>query len=136
MIAGIVLVALGDEEGPRVRRRHEPSDELRDPLATIPLAAMYGGVALYLLAQVAFKYRNWHHVTVHGSSRQVLLGRVDPRWRRNPGARCARAATAVMVALIASEAVRYSEVRERVRHEDAGPEAHDSHQAESPPSRS
>ena len=31
---------------------------------------------------------------------------------------------AVMVGLVASEAVRYMEARERIRHEDAGPEVH------------
>jgi hypothetical protein len=29
-----------------------------------------------------------------------------------------------MVAMIASEAVRYSEVREQIRHEEVGPEVH------------
>jgi uncharacterized membrane protein len=44
---------------------------------------------------------------------------------------------AVMVVMIATEAVRYSEVREQIRHEDAGPEAHGAHQGvASPPSRS
>ena len=32
--------------------------------------------------------------------------------------------TAVVVVMIASEAVRYSEFREQVRHEEVGPEAH------------
>ena len=59
MIAGIVLMALGMEHV--LKYVGDTSHhELSDPLATIPLAAMYGGVALYLLAQVAFKYRNWH----------------------------------------------------------------------------
>jgi hypothetical protein len=35
--------------------------------------------------------------------------------------------TAILVAMIASEAVRYAEAREQVRHEEAGPEVHGGH---------
>ena len=37
---------------------------LSDPLARLAARAMYGGVALYLLAHVGFRCRIWHHVFV------------------------------------------------------------------------
>ncbi len=40
--------------------------------------------------------------------------------------------TAIMVTMIATEAMRYPELREQVRHEDAGPEVHDPRRADSP----
>ena len=61
MIAGIVLLALGLKkvlEYVGDASHHE----LSEPLATVPLTAMFGGVALYLFAHVAFRYRTWHHV--------------------------------------------------------------------------
>ena len=118
MIAGIVLVALGMEQV--LEYVGDASHHaLGDPLATLPLAAMYGGVALYLLAQVAFKYRNWHTL----SKPRLIATAVDPGpdpARRCRSRRSRRSAwlTAVMVALITFESLTYSELREQVRHED------------------
>ncbi|MBA3690068.1 MAG: low temperature requirement protein A [Actinobacteria bacterium] len=79
---------------------------------------MYGGVALYLLAHVAFRYRNWQHVTVQ----RVVVAGVLIALIAVAGLIPALAAlgllTAVMVGLIALEAVRFSEFRDRVRHEE------------------
>ena len=50
---------------------------------------MYGGVALYLLAHVAFRYRNVAHVNVQRVVVAVLLiasiplGAGSRRWRRS-----------------------------------------------------
>ena len=49
MIAGIVLLALG------LKKAEAAVD---DPLKTIPALALCGGVALYLLAHIAFRLRN------------------------------------------------------------------------------
>ena len=64
MVAGIVLIALGFEKVLEYVG-DESHYDLTDPLAPVPLVAMYGGVALYLLAQVAFKFRATRHLTVH-----------------------------------------------------------------------
>ena len=42
--------------------------DLSKALALLPLAAMYGGAALYLLANVAFKYRIVRRANVHRSA--------------------------------------------------------------------
>ena len=72
MIAGIVLVALGLKKVLRVRRRRERR-RLSPIPPDVPLVAMYGGVALYLFAHVAFKYRTWRQVTVRRLAVAVLL---------------------------------------------------------------
>jgi NhaP-type Na+/H+ or K+/H+ antiporter len=98
--------------------------ELTEPLAALPLGALYGGVALFLFAHAAFKYRTWRHVTVRRLVVAVLLLVLFPAAIELPGLGALGLLAAVMVAMIASEAIRYSEVREQIRHEDAGPEAH------------
>ena len=117
MIAGIVLAALGTEQV--LEYVGDASHhELGDALATLPLAAMYGGVALYLLAQVAFKYRNWHTL----SRPRLTATAVDPDpipvAARIPALAALGVVTAAMVVLITFESLTYSELREQVRHVD------------------
>ena len=135
MVAGIALIALGIE---RVLADvgETSNGALSDPLEALPLGALYGGVLLFLVAHAAFKYRTWHQVTVRRLAVAGLLAVLMPAAMELPALAALGLLTAVMVAMIASEAVRYSEVREQIRHEDAGPEAHGSHQPESPASRS
>jgi low temperature requirement protein LtrA len=51
MVAGIVLLALGLKK---------TLEHVEDPLETVPAVAMLGGVGVYLLAHVAFRWRNVH----------------------------------------------------------------------------
>jgi low temperature requirement protein LtrA len=106
MIAGVVLVALG------VKKTLADVDE---PLKTVPAAALYGGAALYLAANVAFRLRNVHNVSV---LRLVVAGifvalippatEVDAAW-------ALAAATAILTALIAYETMHFREARARLR---------------------
>jgi low temperature requirement protein LtrA len=117
MIAGIVLLALGMEHVLKYvgdTRHHE----LGDPLATVPLAAMFGGVALYLLAQVAFKYRNWQTLSKPRLITTAAILLLIPAAAQIPALAALGVLTAVMVALITYESLTYSELREQVRHED------------------
>src|SRR4030095_13627048 len=59
MIAGIVLVALG------MKQTLEHTD---DALKLVPAVALLGGTSLYLLAHVAFRWRN-----IHTLNRQRLV---------------------------------------------------------------
>jgi low temperature requirement protein LtrA len=116
MIAGIVLVALGMEQvleyvGDASHHR------LGDPLATLPLAAMYGGVALYLLAQVGFKYRNWHTTSRPRLIATAAILVLIPAAAQIPALAALGVVAAVMIALITFESMTYSELREQVRHE-------------------
>ncbi len=74
MVAGIVLVALG------VKKTLEHVD---DPLKLVPAVALLGGLALYLLGHVAFRYRHIHTVNVRARcSRCCSWPRC--RWRSRP----------------------------------------------------
>jgi low temperature requirement protein LtrA len=117
MIAGVVLLALGLKQvlafvgGAGV---HDTSDAL--PI--LSLAALYGGVALFLLAHVAFKLRTWGQVTVRRLVVSGLLLALLPLARAMPALAALALLAGVMVAMIATEAVRYAELRERIRHEE------------------
>jgi low temperature requirement protein LtrA len=116
MIAGIVLVALGMEQV--LEYVGDASHHgLGDPLATLPLAAMYGGVALYLLAQVAFKFRNWHTWSRTRLIASAVILLLIPAATQIPALAALGVLTGVMAVLITFESMTYSELREQVRHE-------------------
>ena len=117
MIAGVVLLALGMKKVLEFAG-DEARHDLSEALAGLPLIAMYGGVALYLFANVAFKYRIVHRANVHRSVAGALLLALIPLAARIPALAALGLVTAVMVAVIAFEAVRFSDIREQVRHEE------------------
>jgi low temperature requirement protein LtrA len=129
MVAGIVLLALGVEQVLEFVAESTVR-ELADPLPLLPLGALYGGVALFLFAHSAFKYRTWHQVTVRRLAVAVLLGALIPLAAELPALAALGLLAAVMAAMIASEAVRYSELREQVRHEDDPIKAAEQHRAD------
>jgi low temperature requirement protein LtrA len=117
MIAGIVLLALGLKQV--LEYVGDVSDHrLSDPLALLPLAAMYGGVALYLLAHVAFRYRNVRSWNIQRIVVAVALLALIPAAARVPALAALGLLAAVLIALIVYEVMRFSEIRERVRHEE------------------
>jgi low temperature requirement protein LtrA len=123
MVAGIVLAALGIEQVLE-SVAEESLHGLTEPLPLLPLGALYWGVALFLVALSAFKYRTWHSISVRRLMVAVLVIALGPIAAELPALVALAVLAAVVVALVASEAVRYSELREQIRHEDAGPEAH------------
>ena len=126
MVAGIALVALGIEQV--LELVGDTTDgELGLGLDILPLTALYGGVALFLFAHVAFKYRTWDRVTLHRLVVAVLICASIPLAAELPALAALGVLSAVLVALIATEAIRYAEAREQVRHEDGGPEVHGAH---------
>jgi low temperature requirement protein LtrA len=123
MVAGIALLALGIEQVLE-QVGHTSDRELSRSLPVVPLAALYGGVVLFLVAHAAFKYRTWRHVAVRRLVVAALLLGLTPVAMELPALAALGLLATVMVVMIASEAIRYSEVREQIRHEEAGPEAH------------
>lgn len=105
MIAGIVLLALG------VKKTLAHVD---DPLKLEMAAALSGGVALYLLAHVAFRLR--HTGTL--SRRRVVVSLVLLVLAGlGPGvAALVQLAAALVAGLIAYEAIRFADARDEVRH--------------------
>jgi low temperature requirement protein LtrA len=126
MVAGIALVAAGIEQV--LHQVGHPSDgELSQGLDLVPLASLYGGVALFLIAHVAFKYRTWGRVTLHRLGVGMLICASIPLATELPALAALGVLAAVLVAMITTESIRYAEAREQVRHEEGGPEVHSAH---------
>jgi low temperature requirement protein LtrA len=107
MIAGIALVAVG------IKRTLLAVD---DPLELVPAAALLGGAAMYLLAHVAFRLRNTGSLSVRRLLCAVFQLALLPLGAKLPALATLGILAAVLVALILYEALRYADVRERVRH--------------------
>ncbi len=110
MVAGILLMALG------LKKTLEHVD---DPLKAVPAFALVGGVAIYLLAHVAFRWRNVHTLNRRRFALGIGLFALLPLAAEIPALGTLAILTAILCALIAYEAIRYAEHRDRVRHEPA-----------------
>jgi low temperature requirement protein LtrA len=111
MIAGIALIAVG------LKRTLLAVD---DPLKLVPAVALLGGAAVYLLAHVAFRLRNMHSLSTRRLVVAIVLFALVPAGAALPALATLGILAAVLVALIAYEALRYADVRERVRHQAVG----------------
>jgi low temperature requirement protein LtrA len=117
MVAGIVIAALGLKKALGYIAGEDGHD-WSDSLHGIALASLHAGPALYLLALVAFRYRN---VRSLGRSRLVaaaVLLVTIPLGGQIGALGALGLVTAIMASLIAFEAVRYAEDRHRIRHLD------------------
>jgi low temperature requirement protein LtrA len=110
MIAGIVLLALGLKKS---------LEHVGDPLHVEPATALLGGIALYLLAHVAFRWRNVHRFSVQRLVAAIVLVALVPLAVEVPALATLGIATGVLVVLIAYETVKFAELRERLRHQAA-----------------
>jgi low temperature requirement protein LtrA len=108
MVAGIVLLALGMKK---------TLGHVEDPLKAVPAVAMLGGTALYLLAHVAFRWRNVHRFSTPRLLVAVLLAAFIPAALELPALATLAILAAALAALIAYEASRFAELRERLRHQ-------------------
>ncbi len=106
MIAGIVLIALGLKK---------TLEDVGDPLATAPVVALLGGAAVYLLAHVVFRLRNVQTLSRQRLLCAALLVALIPVATRIPALAALGLVSAVLVALIAYEALRFAEARDRIR---------------------
>jgi low temperature requirement protein LtrA len=108
MVAGIALIAVG------IKRALVNVD---DPLNLVPVAVLLGGGALYLLALVAFRWRNMHTLASRRLACALLLLALIPLGVVLPALATLGILAAVLAAMIAYEALRYAEFRDRVRHQ-------------------
>ncbi|HZI90914.1 MAG TPA: low temperature requirement protein A [Thermoleophilaceae bacterium] len=108
MVAGIVLVALGMKK---------TLGDVGEPLELVPAAAALGGTAIYLLAHVAFRYRNVHRFSTHRLLCAVLLVALIPVALEISALASLVILLAALVALIAYETIRFAELREKMRHQ-------------------
>lgn len=115
MVVGIVFLAVGLKKVIAYVADSAEHD-LSDPITGVPLAGLFGGVALYLLAHVAFRLRNVRSLNVQRVVVAVLLlGLVPVAWRL-PALASLAVVTALLVGLIAFEVVRYADARHAIRH--------------------
>ncbi|MGI8511674.1 MAG: low temperature requirement protein A [Solirubrobacteraceae bacterium] len=108
MIAGIVLLALGLKK---------TLADVEEPLKLVPAFALLGGTALYLLAHVAFRYRNIHRLSAQRLGCAALLLALLPAAVELPALATVGIVAAVLAALIAYERVRFAELREKLRRQ-------------------
>src|SRR4051812_4756970 len=108
MVAGIILVALGMKKTLADVDHH---------LAIVVAAALFGGAAVYLLAHVAFRWRNIHTLNRRRLATAALLVALIPLAHHVRALVDIAILAAILVALIAYEAIRFSASRDRVRHE-------------------
>jgi low temperature requirement protein LtrA len=107
MVAGIALVAVGL----KLTLAH-----VEDPLRLVPAAALLGGAALYLLAHVAFRLRNMGSVSVRRLLCALALVALLPASSALSALALLTIVSALLVAMILYEVLRYAEMRDRVRH--------------------
>ena len=108
MVAGIVLVALGFKKTLGHVHAH---------LHVVPATALLGGTALYLLAHVAFRWRNVHRLTIARLGVSAFCVALIALAVQIPAIATLSVLAAVLVALIVWERRRFAELRQRLRHQ-------------------
>jgi low temperature requirement protein LtrA len=112
MFAGIVLVALGLKT---------TIGHFGDDLHTVPAFALLGGLAIYLLSHVAFRYRHVHTVSRRRLLLAIVLLILVPVATEVPALVALAVVNVLIWALIAYETHSYGEGRQRVRRPEAAP---------------
>jgi low temperature requirement protein LtrA len=107
MVAGIVLFAFGLET-----TLHDFSHELD----VLPAVALCGGVALYLLAHVAFLFRTTNHLFRRRTMGAAALLAVIPIALALPALATLGIVSSICVLVVAWEVVRHRDDRARIRH--------------------
>ena len=106
MIAGIVLMALGAKK---------TIGAVDEPLKTVPAVALCGGMALYLIGHIAFRLRNIGTLNRQRLLVAVIAAALIPLAIEVDALVTMGVLAALGAALIAYEAIRFREARQRVR---------------------
>ncbi|MDQ3734778.1 MAG: low temperature requirement protein A [Actinomycetota bacterium] len=117
MIAGVILLSLGLKKVLGYVGGDDGHSWV-DPLYGVPLAALYGGVALFLLGHIGFRLRitgivEWPRLGTVG----ILLAAI-PAVAALPSLVTLAVLTAVVAALVGFETLRYADERRRLRGHD------------------
>ena len=80
--------------------------------------ALFGGMALYLVAHVAFRLRNIHTVNVQRLVVAVILIALIPVGLLLPALTSLGILTGVLIALVTYEAIRFRDNRHRIRFDE------------------
>jgi low temperature requirement protein LtrA len=112
LVAGIILLALGLKKA---------IGHPTDPLEDVPAFALVGGVAVYLLGLVTFRYRHVRTVNRHRFGMALLLFAIYPIALELSALVMLALINVLLWTMIAFETRRYGENRAEVRHGDAAP---------------
>jgi low temperature requirement protein LtrA len=115
IVVSIIFIALGLKKALEYVSDTE-NHSLADPLTGVPLVALYGGVAVYLLGHVAFRRRNIGTWNPHRSLVAVLLLALIPLAWQLPALGALALVGAVLAGLVGYEMLRFAEARDHVRH--------------------
>jgi low temperature requirement protein LtrA len=114
LVAGVVLTALGLKKVLEYVGDFS-HHELSDPLKGVALYALFGGVVLYLLGHVGFKWRTGHEIGLSRLVPALVLTALVPVAALVPALAALALLTTVMVATVSFETWRYAEHRRRLR---------------------
>ncbi|MFR9801956.1 low temperature requirement protein A [Pseudonocardia sp. RS010] len=115
MMIGVILMSLGLKKA-LLYSGGGDAHTLADPLYGIPLAALYGGAALYLLAHVWFTRYLVGTLKVERLVVGVVLVAITPLVGLLPALVALLVLAVVLCALVAYETHRFRELRHEVRH--------------------
>jgi len=107
MVAGIILFAVGAKK---------TLGDVGEPLKLVPAVALCGGTALYLVAHILFRLRNVRSLNRQRIVAAALLLALLPLAVELPALATLALVAALCVGLIAYEAIRFADARDRVRH--------------------
>jgi low temperature requirement protein LtrA len=107
MVAGIVLFALGLKT---------TLGDVGAELGTVPAVGLCGGAALYLLGHIAFLFRTTGYLFRRRTIGAFVLLALIPLAVAVPALAALALVSAVCSSVVAYEALRYRDVRIRVRH--------------------
>jgi hypothetical protein len=92
-------------------------EHVGDPLDLVPAVAMLGGTGVYLLAHVAFRWRNVHRFSVQRVVAAVAFAAFVPVAVEIPALATLAVVAAGLSLLIAYETAHFAELRDRMRHQ-------------------
>jgi low temperature requirement protein LtrA len=116
LLLGIVLVALGLKEV-LLYVSDSSHHSLTDPLPTVALAALAGGVIIYLLGHVLFKWLTVHTVSVVRLAAAGVLLAVTPLIAGLPALAQLAVVAFVVTCAVLVESLMFAESRRRIRAE-------------------
>lgn len=114
LIAGVVLIALGMKKV--LEYVGDSSDHtLTDPLAAVPLYALFGGVILFLLGQVGFEWLTTQQLEFSRLLATISLVVLAPVAAQLAALATLGLVAVVLVAMVTFETVRHADHRSEVR---------------------
>jgi low temperature requirement protein LtrA len=108
MVAGIIMVAVAMKK---------TLADVEEPLKTVPAFALVGGLALYLLGLVCFRWRHVHTLNRQRFAYALALLAAFPLASELPALATVSVVSVILWAIVAYETSGYGEGRSRVRDE-------------------